>query len=119
MTADGYYVYAGRSDDMLKVSGIYVSPAEVEAALISHPAVLECAVVGRADRDDLIKPIAYVVVRSGITASDELAGALKQHVKALLAPYKYPRWVEFVEELPKTATGKIQRFKLRAMNRDS
>jgi len=119
MTADGYYVYAGRSDDMLKVSGIYVSPAEVEAALISHHAVLECAVVGRADRDDLIKPIAYVVVRSGITASDELAGALKQHVKAMLAPYKYPRWVEFVEELPKTATGKIQRFKLRAMNGDS
>jgi benzoate-CoA ligase len=119
VTAEGYYVYAGRSDDMLKVSGIYVSPAEVEAALISHQAVLEAAVVGRADRDDLIKPIAYVVVKSGFTPSDELAGALKQHVKALLAPYKYPRWVEFVEELPKTATGKIQRFKLRAMNMDS
>jgi benzoate-CoA ligase len=118
VTEDGYYVYAGRSDDMLKVSGIYVSPAEVEAALISHHVVLEAAVVGRADRDDLIKPVAYVVVKSGFTASDELAEELKQHVKALLAPYKYPRWVEFVPELPKTATGKIQRFKLRAMNMD-
>jgi len=118
VTEDGYYVYAGRSDDMLKVSGIYVSPAEVEAALISHHVVLEAAVVGRADRDDLIKPVAYVVVKSGFTPSDELAEELKQHVKALLAPYKYPRWVEFVPELPKTATGKIQRFKLRAMNMD-
>jgi benzoate-CoA ligase len=116
VTADGYYVYAGRTDDMLKVGGIYVSPAEVEAALISHHAVLEVAVVGRPDRDDLVKPIAYVVVQSGITASQELADALKQHVKALLAPYKYPRWIEFVDELPKTATGKIQRFKLRALN---
>ena len=116
VTADGYYVYAGRTDDMLKVGGIYVSPAEVEAALISHHAVLEVAVVGRPDSDDLIKPIAYVVVQSGITASPGLADALKQHVKALLAPYKYPRWVEFVDELPKTATGKIQRFKLRAFS---
>jgi len=115
-TPDGYYVYAGRTDDMLKVSGIYVSPAEVEAALITHQAVLEVAVVGRRDRDELIKPVAYVVLRSGIACSEELSGALKLHVKSLLAPYKYPRWVEFVPELPKTATGKIQRFKLRAMN---
>jgi benzoate-CoA ligase len=115
-TPDGHYVYAGRTDDMLKVSGIYVSPAEVEAALITHQAVLEVAVVGRRDRDELIKPVAYVVLRSGIACSEELSGALKLHVKSLLAPYKYPRWVEFVPELPKTATGKIQRFKLRAMN---
>jgi benzoate-CoA ligase len=113
-TSDGYYVYAGRSDDMLKVSGIYVSPAEVEAALITHQAVLEAAVVGRLDQDELTKPVAYVVLRAGITACDVLADELKRHVKSLLAPYKYPRWVEFVDELPRTATGKIQRFKLRS-----
>ena len=113
-TADGYYVYAGRSDDMLKVSGIYVSPAEVEAAMITHPAVLEVAVVGREDQDDLVKPVAYVVLKSAVDASEALALQLKLHVKSLLAPYKYPRWVEFVDELPKTATGKIQRYKLRA-----
>jgi benzoate-CoA ligase len=112
-TADGYYVYAGRSDDMLKVGGIFVSPAEVEAALISHRAVLEAAVVGRLDQDGLIKPVAYIVLRAGVAAGDLLADELKRHVKSLLAPYKYPRWVEFVGELPKTATGKIQRFKLR------
>jgi benzoate-CoA ligase len=113
-TADGYYVYAGRSDDMLKVSGIYVSPAEVEAALISHQAVLEAAVIGRQDQDKLIKPVAFVVLKTDFAACDALAEELKRHVKSLLAPYKYPRWVEFVGELPKTATGKIQRFKLRA-----
>ena len=112
--ADGRYVYAGRSDDMLKVSGIYVSPIEVEAALITHPAVLEAAVIGHADDAELVKPKAYVVLRPGHAASDELAQALRQHVKTLLAPYKYPRWIEFIGELPKTATGKIQRFKLRA-----
>jgi benzoate-CoA ligase len=112
--ADGYYVYAGRSDDMLKVSGIYVSPIEVESALISHEAVLEAAVVGREDDDRLIKPVAYVVLKSGHAGGAELAEALRRHVKGLLAPYKYPRWIEFVNELPKTATGKIQRFKLRA-----
>lgn len=111
---DGYFVYAGRSDDMLKVGGIYVSPAEVEAALISHAAVLEAAVVGKQDQDGLVKPIAYVVLKSGHTPSDELSAELKLHVKSLLAPYKYPRWVEFLPELPKTATGKIQRFRLRA-----
>ena len=109
----GYYVYCGRSDDMLKVSGQYVSPVEVEAALVTHDAVLEAAVVGKADEDKLIKPKAYVVLKSGIPASDELIEVLKQHVKGMLAPFKYPRWIEFVAELPKTATGKIQRFKLR------
>ena len=111
MTADGYYAYGGRSDDMLKVGGIYVSPAEVEAALTSHDAVLECAVVGHEDADKLVKPKAFVVLKPGERATGE---ELKAHVKAKLALYKYPRWVEFVAELPKTATGKIQRFKLRA-----
>ena len=109
--ADGYYVYGGRTDDMLKVSGIWVSPAEVEAALVSHAAVLEAAVVGAEDENKLIKPKAYVVLKPGAKASDE---ELKKHVKEKLAPYKYPRWIEFAAELPKTATGKIQRFKLRA-----
>jgi benzoate-CoA ligase len=111
--ADGYYHYCGRSDDMLKVSGIYVSPFEVEAALMTHAAVLEAAVVAHADSDRLIKPKAFVVLKPGIAASEALADELKRHVKDKLAPYKYPRWVEFVSELPKTATGKIQRFKLR------
>jgi benzoate-CoA ligase len=110
---DGYFQYCGRSDDMLKVSGIYVSPFEVEGALMSHAAVLEAAVVAHADADQLIKPKAYVVVKAGIEPSDALSAELKQHVKDKLAPYKYPRWLEFVSELPKTATGKIQRFKLR------
>lgn len=112
--ADGYYVYAGRSDDMLKVGGIYVSPAEVEAALSAYPAVLEAAVVGRKDSDGLVKPMAYVVLKAGGSGSPELAAALRTHVKARLAPFKYPRWIEFIDELPKTATGKIQRFQLRA-----
>jgi len=112
--ADGYFWYAGRSDDMLKVSGQWVSPIEVEAALIAHSAVLECAVVGALDKDDLLKPKAYVVLNQGYTAADTLADELKLFIKARLAPFKYPRWVEFVAELPKTATGKIQRFKLRS-----
>jgi benzoate-CoA ligase len=112
--ADGTYIYAGRSDDMLKVSGIYVSPAEIEATLITHPAVLEAAVVGREDGDGLTKPMAFVVLKDGSLGSEVLGTALKAHVKSLLAPYKYPRWFEFCRELPKTATGKIQRFKLRA-----
>ena len=110
---DGYYAYGGRTDDMLKVSGIYVSPAEVEAALVSHEAVLEAAVVGAADEQKLIKPKAFVVLKPGKSPSDSLKTALQQHVKDKLAPYKYPRWIEFLGELPKTATGKIQRFKLR------
>ena len=108
---DGYYVYGGRTDDMLKVSGIWVSPAEVEAALVGHPAVLEAAVVGKEDEQKLVKPKAYVVLKPGAKASED---ELKAHVKEKLAPYKYPRWIEFANELPKTATGKIQRFKLRA-----
>ena len=113
MDADGFYAYGGRSDDMLKVSGNWVSPAEVEAALVSHDAVLEAAVVGHEDEQKLIKPKAYVVLKPGQSASDVLKAALQQHVKDKLAPYKYPRWIEFLNELPKTATGKIQRFKLR------
>ena len=111
---DGYFTYCGRTDDMLKVSGIYVSPFEVEAALLAHEAVLEAAVVGQHDEQKLVKPKAYIVLKPGATASDALADALRQHVKQRLAPYKYPRWIEFIDELPKTATGKIQRFKLRA-----
>jgi benzoate-CoA ligase len=113
-TADGYFTYGGRADDMLKVGGIWVSPFEVESALASHSAVLEAAVVGQADENGLIKPKAYVVLRPNVPQSEELSAALQQHVKAHLAPYKYPRWIEFVAELPKTATGKIQRFKLRS-----
>ncbi len=111
--AEGYYTYGGRSDDMLKVGGIYVSPFEVEASIMTHPAVLEAAVIGMDDEQGLTKPKAFVVTQPGksLTAED-----LKQHVKSQLAPYKYPRWVEFVNELPKTATGKIQRFKLRALS---
>ena len=108
--ADGYYAYGGRTDDMLKVSGIWVSPAEVEAALVSHDAVLEAAVVGKEDEQKLVKPKAFVVLKPGKQASVE---ELQVYVKSKLAPYKYPRWIEFASELPKTATGKIQRFKLR------
>jgi benzoate-CoA ligase len=112
---DGRYVHAGRNDDMLKVSGLYVSPVEVEAALIAHPSVLEAAVVGKEDSEHLVKPLAFVVLKSRDDATPQLAEELKQHVKARLAMYKYPRWIEFIDELPKTATGKIQRFKLRAL----
>jgi benzoate-CoA ligase len=111
--ADGYYVYAGRSDDMLKVSGQYVSPFEVEATLVQHPAVLEAALIGIADEHGLTRPKAYVVLKDRAQASEALAEELKQFVKARLAPYKYPRLIEFIDELPKTATGKIQRFRLR------
>ncbi|MFZ3120264.1 MAG: benzoate-CoA ligase family protein [Variovorax sp.] len=108
--ADGYYTYAGRSDDMLKVSGIYVSPFEVEATLMRHPAVLEAAVIGKQDSDGLTKTKAFVVRKAGQSVdADELKAFVKQH----LAAYKYPRFIEFVDELPKTATGKIQRFRLR------
>ena len=111
---DGFYWYCGRSDDMLKVGGIWVSPVEVEGTLIRHDAVLEAAVVGREDTDRLVKPHAYVVLKDPAAAGDRLADELKLFVKDKIAPYKYPRWIEFVTELPKTATGKIQRFKLRA-----
>ena len=108
--SDGSYTYGGRSDDMLKVSGIYVSPFEVEATLVQHPAVLEAAVIGVTDADGLTKTKAYVVLKTGAQASE---AELKAFVKDKLAPYKYPRQIEFVQDLPKTATGKIQRFKLR------
>lgn len=107
---DGSYTYSGRSDDMLKVSGIYVSPFEVESTLAQHPSVLEAAVIGAPDVDGLMKTRAYVVCKPGQMLQAE---ELKAFVKERLAPYKYPREIEFVEELPKTATGKIQRFKLR------
>lgn len=108
--ADGTYTYSGRSDDMLKVSGIYVSPFEVEATLMQHNAVLEAAVVGHKDDDGLVKTKAYVVLKEGAGADD---AELKEFVKSRLAPYKYPRLIEFIDALPKTATGKIQRFRLR------
>jgi benzoate-CoA ligase family protein len=111
--AEGYFWYCGRSDDMLKVGGQWVSPVEVEAALIAHPAVLEAAVVGDIDADELVKPKAYVVLNQDYEPSEALANELKAFVKERLAAFKYPRWIEFVPELPKTATGKIQRFKLR------
>jgi 4-hydroxybenzoate-CoA ligase len=111
--ADGYYWYAGRTDDMLKPGGIFVSPIEIESALIAHDAVLECAVVGREDNDGLVKPFAYVVLKSGMSGSPQLAEALQQFVRSRLPDYKRPRGVEFVPDLPKTATGKLQRFKLR------
>jgi len=113
--AEGYYRYCGRTDDMLKVGGIWVSPFEVEEALSAHPAVLEAAVVGCADADELIKPKAFVVLQD--TARDEdrsaLAATLQNAVKDRIGVWKYPRWIEFAETLPKTATGKIQRYKLR------
>src|SRR4029078_9637010 len=101
----------GRSDDMLKVSGIYVSPAEVEASLVSHQAVLEAAVVGAEDEHSLVKPKAYVVLKQGQVADEGMKAALQQHVKDRLAPYKYPRWIEFLPELPQNATGKVHSFK--------
>jgi 4-hydroxybenzoate-CoA ligase len=110
--ADGRYTFCGRSDDMFKVSGIWVSPFEVESALITHPAVLEAAVVPEADPEGLLKPKAFVVLRAGCK-TDGLHEALKEHVKQKIGPWKYPRWIDVVESLPKTATGKIQRFKLR------
>ena len=109
----GVYWYAGRSDDMLKVGGQWVSPVEVEAALIEHAAVLEAAVVGVPDAQGLVRTLAYVVLRPGYAAGDGLSRELQEFVKSRIAPYKYPRQITFVEALPKTATGKIQRFKLR------
>jgi len=111
---EGYFYYIGRTNDMLKVGGIWVSPVEVEACLIEHPAVLECAVVGATDDENLVKPKAFVVLKRGYTADDKLQKDLKEYVKKTLAHYKYPRWIEFVDDLPKTATGKLKRFELRA-----
>ncbi len=114
---DGYYVYCGRSDDMFKSGGNWVSPFEVESALIAHEKVLEAAVIPHADDHGNLKPKAYVVLKSGNAGDDEFAEALKAFVKQNLELWKYPRWIEFVDELPKTATGKIQRFKLREADR--
>jgi 4-hydroxybenzoate-CoA ligase len=114
---DGVYIYCGRTDDMFKVSGIWVSPFEVEAALVAHPSVLEAAVIPAEDSNGLIKPKAFVVLkdrRDGLSRA--LHDELKAHVKRTIGPWKYPRWIEFVDSLPKTETGKIQRFMLRAMN---
>ena len=111
--ADGYFWYAGRSDDMLKCSGVWVSPVEIESVLIEHPAVQEAAVVGRKDQDDLMKPLACVVLKKGTAGTSELAHELQELVVSRLAVFKRPRWVEFFDELPKTATGKLQRYKLR------
>ena len=111
---DGYFWYAGRSDDMFRVSGEWVSPIEVEGALVEHPAVLESAVVPYKDENELWKPKAYVVLKPGYRPGAELAAELQDFVKRRIARYKYPRRIEFLAELPKTATGKIQRFRLRA-----
>ncbi|MDR7434083.1 MAG: benzoate-CoA ligase family protein [Armatimonadota bacterium] len=113
--SDGYYWYAGRSDDMLKVGGMWVSPVEVENCLMEHEKVLEAAVIGRPDQDGLIKPHAYIVLRPGYEPSEALAEELKEFVRGRIAAYKRPRWIEFVDQLPKTATGKTQRFKLREL----
>ncbi|MBS0126013.1 benzoate-CoA ligase family protein [Thetidibacter halocola] len=112
VTPEGRFVYCGRTDDMFKVSGIWVSPFEVEQALIAHPGVLEAAVVPQRDEDGLEKPKAFVVLKDGVDAAATV-DALKDFVKARVGAWKYPRWVEVVPDLPKTATGKIQRFKLR------
>jgi benzoate-CoA ligase family protein len=113
---DGYFWYQGRADDMLKVGGQWVSPVEVENVLVSHEAVLECGVIGREDHDGLVKTMAFVVLREGTSPSAELAKELQQFVRSQLAAYKRPQWVQFIPELPKTATGKIQRFRLRDLS---
>jgi len=110
---NGYYRYCGRNDDMLKIGGIWCSPFEIEDRLTEHPAVLEVAVVGREDEEGLVKPEAFVVLQNPDDQSEDMIEQLTQHCKQGLAPYKYPRWINFAAELPKTATGKIQRFKLR------
>jgi acyl-coenzyme A synthetase/AMP-(fatty) acid ligase len=112
---DGYFWYAGRADDLFKVNGRWLSPAEVESALIAHPAIREAAVVARDDESGLTKPAAYVVTNSGFIPSDDLARSLQDWVAQTIGAYKSPRWVEFLPELPKTATGKLQRFKLRQL----
>jgi 4-hydroxybenzoate-CoA ligase len=117
--ADGYYYYCGRTDDMFKVSGMWVSPFDVEAALVSHEAVLEAAVIGKEDADGLIKPKAFIVLRNGYKPDDGLLETLKIHVKDKAGPWKFPRWIELRTALPRTATGKIQRFKLREEDRQT
>lgn len=113
--AEGYYHYLGRTDDMFKASGMWVSPFDVEAVLASHEAVLEAAVIGKEDADGLVKPKAFIVLRSGYCPDDTLFESLKSHVKQKAGPWKYPRWIEVCGALPRTATGKLQRFKLREL----
>src|SRR3984957_13586235 len=113
---DGYFHYCGRTDDMFKVSGMWVSPFEVEAALASHEAVLEAAVIGKQDADGLVKPKAFIVLRNGFAADERLIETLRVHVKQCAGPWKYPRWIDIRSDLPRTATGKIQRFKLRELD---
>ncbi len=117
--ADGYFWYAGRADDLFKVNGRWLSPNEVESALIAHPAVLEAAVVARDDEANLAKPVAYVVVKANFSPSEQLVRELQDWVANRIGAYKRPRWVHFLPELPKTATGKLQRFKLRALQSQS
>ena len=114
--ADGFFHCCGRTDDMFKVSGMWVSPLEVEAALTSHEAVLEAAVIGKQDADGLIKPKAFIVLRNGVAADERLIETLRAHVKQCAGPWKYPRWIDIRADLPRTATGKLQRFKLRELD---
>ena len=109
MDAEGYYWYHGRTDDMLKVSGVFVAPAEIENCLLQHEAVLECAVIGHDAGDGLVKPKAFVVTRDGHEPTEALADEIKQFIKSRIALYKYPRWIEFVDSLPKNDRGKIDR----------
>jgi benzoate-CoA ligase len=111
--ADGYYWYHGRTDEMLKVSGIFVSPAEIENCLLQHEAVRECAVIGHDAGDSLVKPKAFIVLHETVAATDALAQAIKDFVKSRIAVYKYPRWIEFVASLPKNDRGKIDRKSLK------
>ena len=113
---DGFFHCCGRTDDMFKVSGMWVSPLEVEAALASHEAVLEAAVIGKQDADGLVKPKAFVVLRNGVAADERLIDTLRAHVKQCAGPWKYPRWIDIRTDLPRTATGKLQRFKLRELD---
>jgi benzoate-CoA ligase len=112
--ADGYYFYEGRADDLLKVSGIWVSPLEIENTLLAHPAVAEIVVVGSEDSDGLVKPFAFVVLAAGWEGCDETAAALKAHCQENMAPYKYPRWFEWRDSLPKNDRGKVARKDLKA-----
>src|SRR5262249_55205370 len=110
---DGYYWYVGRSDDMMKVKGMWVSPFEVESVMLEHPQVQEAAVIGWGEGNQLVKPSAYVGLKSGESPSAETSAAIRKHLSSRLSAHKCPQWMEFVPELPKTATGKIQRYKLR------
>jgi len=112
---EGYYVNAGRGDDMLKVGGMWCSPIDIESCLIRHPEVLEAAVIGRSDDDGLVKPAAYIVAKNPDVDRDAMSKDLQTFCKSELAGYKYPRWFYFIDDLPKTVTGKVQRFKLRML----